>query len=236
MGHRHWKDFFGTNNGLIYGNEDRVHCMAADCARHGKNYLLVLTYSMHNQWDMREAHRHSRLETRHCVVRTYSSVHCDQFFTALQSPPAYGVAMRTLFVLVLLTRSRIDLVDAFDKTGHSQISVMPVDQIYVSQYGIVVPSADGVGVKGLVEKPRQVDSPSNLASIGRYVLTSDIFDILRDLPTGSGEEIQLADALNMHAQAGLIESIQLRGKRFDCGSVDGFMSASAYEYAKRLVK
>jgi UTP--glucose-1-phosphate uridylyltransferase len=88
----------------------------------------------------------------------------------------------------------------------------------------------------LIEKPRQDEAPSNLASIGRYVLSPDIFDTLRALPIGSGGEIQLADALNLHAQAGLIESIELRGKRFDCGSVDGFMSASAYEYAKRLGK
>ena len=129
-----------------------------------------------------------------------------------------------------------DLVNAFVETGTSQLSVMLVDVANISQYGIIVPSADGHGVIGLVEKPRQVDAPSNLASIGRYVLTSDIFDILRVLPTGAGGEIQLADALNLHAQSGLIESIELRGKRFDCGSVDGFMSASAYEYAKRLEK
>ena len=127
-----------------------------------------------------------------------------------------------------------DLVGAFEKTGNSQISVMQVDEAYISQYGVVVPSADGGGVMGLVEKPRQDEAPSNLASIGRYVLSPDIFDTLRNLPVGSGGEIQLADALNLHAQDGLLEAIQLMGKRFDCGSVDGFMAASAYEYAKRL--
>ena len=129
-----------------------------------------------------------------------------------------------------------DLVNAFEKTGNSQISVMPVDEAYISQYGVVIPSADGGGVIGLIEKPRQDEAPSNLASIGRYVLPPDIFDTLRALPEGSNGEIQLTDALNLHAQNGLLEAIQLMGKRFDCGSVEGFMSASAYEYAKRLVK
>ena len=92
----------------------------------------------------------------------------------------------------------------------------------------------GHGVLGVVEKPRQDEAPSNLASIGRYILTPDIFDRLRTLPAGCGGEIQLADALNLHAQDGLLEAIQLKGKRFDCGSVDGFMSASVHEYAKRL--
>ena len=86
----------------------------------------------------------------------------------------------------------------------------------------------------MVEKPRQDEAPSNLASIGRYVLTSDIFDLLRALSAGSGGEIQLADALNLHAQDGLLEAIRLNGIRFDCGSIDGFMSASAHEYAKKL--
>jgi UTP--glucose-1-phosphate uridylyltransferase len=127
-----------------------------------------------------------------------------------------------------------DLIGAFEKTGNSQLSVMPVDEAYISKYGVIIPSADGHGVIGVVEKPRQDEAPSNLASVGRYVLTSDIFDSLRTLPTGSGGEIQLADALNLHAQDGLLDAIKLKGKRFDCGSVDGFMSASAYEYSKRV--
>ena len=127
-----------------------------------------------------------------------------------------------------------DLVDAFEKTGNSQLSVMPVDEADISQYGVIIPSANGHGVIGMVEKPRQDEAPSNLASIGRYILTPDIFDTLRTLPAGSGGEIQLADALNFHAQNGLLEAIELNGKRFDCGSVDGFMSATAHEYAKRL--
>jgi len=127
-----------------------------------------------------------------------------------------------------------DLVGAFEKTGNSQISVIQVDEAYISQYGVIIPSANGHGVIGMVEKPRQDEAPSNLASIGRYILTSDIFDLLRTLPVGSGGEIQLADALNLHAQDGLLEAIRLKGVRFDCGSVDGFMSASAHEYAKRL--
>ena len=127
-----------------------------------------------------------------------------------------------------------DLVDAFEKTGTSQLSVMPVDEAYISQYGVIIPSSDGHGVLGVVEKPRQDEAPSNLASIGRYILTPDIFDSLRTLTVGSGGEMQLTDALNLHAQDGLLEAIRLKGIRFDCGSIDGFMSASAHEYSKRL--
>ena len=111
---------------------------------------------------------------------------------------------------------------------------MPVDEAYISQYGVIIPSVDGDGVIGMVEKPSQDEAPSDLASIGRYVLTPDIFDTLRTLSIGSGGEIQLTDALNLQAQDGLLEAIHLKGIRFDCGSVDGFMSASVHEYAKRL--
>ena len=146
----------------------------------------------------------------------------------------FAVLLADYFLTDYIAGVTTDLVGAFEKTGNSQISVMPVDEAYISQYGVIVPSADGGGVAGLVEKPKQDEAPSNLASIGRYILTSDIFDLLRTLPTGSGGEIQLTDALNLQAQDGLVEAIKLKAKRFDCGSIDGFMSASAHEYAKRL--
>ena len=98
-----------------------------------------------------------------------------------------------------------------------------------------MPNGAGAGIAGLVEKPDADDAPSNLASIRRYVLTPDIFDTLRGLKAGSGGEIQLADAINIHAQQGSVETVRLNGRRFDCGSVDGFMQASAYEYERGLV-
>ena len=84
-------------------------------------------------------------------------------------------------------------------------------------------------------KTRCGDAPSNLASIGRYVLTPDIFDTLWGLKAGSGGEIQLADAINIHAQQGSVQTVRLNGRRFDCGSVDGFMGASHYVYGLRKV-
>ena len=87
----------------------------------------------------------------------------------------------------------------------------------------------------LVEKPDADHAPSNLASIGRYLLTPNIFDTLRDLKAGSGGKIQLSDAINVHAQQGSVETVRWNGRRFDCGSMNGFMYTSAYEYEKRLV-
>jgi len=128
-----------------------------------------------------------------------------------------------------------DLAQAFTSSGKSQLSVMEVDGPDISKYGVVVPNGAGAGIAGLIEKPDAHDAPSNLASIGRYVLTPDIFDTLRGLKVGSGGEIQLADAINIHAQQGSVETVRLNGRRFDCGSVDGFMQASAHVYEQRLV-
>ena len=127
-----------------------------------------------------------------------------------------------------------DLAEAFARCGKSQLSVMEVDGPDITKYGVVVPNGSGAGIAGLVEKPDASDAPSNLASIGRYVLTPDIFKTLKGLSVGLGGEIQLADAINIHAQQGSVETVRLNGRRFDCGSVDGFMRASSYEYEKRL--
>ena len=118
-----------------------------------------------------------------------------------------------------------DLVGGFDRTGKTQLSVMEVSGPDISKYGVIVPGAQPGSVAGLVEKPSPQGAPSNLASIGRYVLTPDIFDILRNQPAGAGGEIQLADAINVQAARGDVEAVTLNGRRFDCGSVEGYLDA-----------
>ena len=85
-------------------------------------------------------------------------------------------------------------------------------------------------VSDMVEKPEPEDAPSNLAIIGRYILTPDIFDIIRATPPGKNGEVQITDALRNQAQHGMVLAYKFRGKRFDCGSVDGFVAATNYYY------
>ena len=118
-----------------------------------------------------------------------------------------------------------DLARAFKTTGKSQLSVMEVNGPDISKYGVVVPGDTQGAIAGLVEKPDAASAPSNLASIGRYVLTPDIFDILRTQPPGAGGEIQLADAINTQAVSGAVDGVKLNGRRFDCGSVQGYLDA-----------
>ncbi len=117
------------------------------------------------------------------------------------------------------------LVSGFNASGHTQLSVMEVPEDQISKYGIIRPGPIDGSVLGLIEKPSADTAPSRLASIGRYVLTPDIFDILRAQTAGAGGEIQLADAINRQAEDGRVASVKLRGERFDCGSVEGYIDA-----------
>jgi UTP--glucose-1-phosphate uridylyltransferase len=127
-----------------------------------------------------------------------------------------------------------DLVEAYQKNRKSQLSVMEINGPEISRYGVVIPSTNKFQIAGLTEKPRLEDAPSNQASIGRYVLSPDIFKILRDLPAGAGDEIQLADAINIQAVAGNVEAVQFNGVRHDCGNLHGFIQANNYMYKKTL--
>jgi UTP--glucose-1-phosphate uridylyltransferase len=118
-----------------------------------------------------------------------------------------------------------DLIRGFEKSGKSQLSVMKVNGPEISKYGVIVPD-DATGlVAGLIEKPNFKNAPSNLASIGRYVLTPDIFDILRNQSIGVEGEIQLADSINAQAVNNMVETVLLSGERFDCGSIKGYVNA-----------
>ncbi len=126
-----------------------------------------------------------------------------------------------------------DLTSAYEATGRTQLSVMEVNGHDISKYGVVVPNRTPGSVAGLIEKPEADKAPSNLASIGRYVLTPDIFEILRNQQAGAGGEIQLADAINTQAANNAVEAVKLKGRRFDCGSVEGYLDAIIHVAERR---
>ena len=126
-----------------------------------------------------------------------------------------------------------DLAQALKVSGKTQMSVMEIHGPDIQKYGVVVPGSEPNSVAGLVEKPEFDKAPSNLVSIGRYVLTPDIFDILRTQSAGAGGEIQLADAINTQAENNGVEAVMLNGTRFDCGSVEGYLEAVSHVAANR---
>ena len=125
------------------------------------------------------------------------------------------------------------MVELYRKEQCSIVAVEEVPENETDKYGIVSGQAlsdQVVQVESMVEKPDPTDAPTNLAVIGRYILTPDIFDILRDLPPGRNNEIQLTDALNQQAQAGRVLAYRFKGQRFDCGSIEGFVAATQQVY------
>lgn len=101
---------------------------------------------------------------------------------------------------------------------------MKIDGPDISNYGVIAHSNIN-RVDVLNEKPNFEDAPSDLASIRRYVLTPDIFEILKRATLGANAEIQLADALNIMAARGGVDHVLLNGKRFDCGSKVEYVNA-----------
>jgi UTP--glucose-1-phosphate uridylyltransferase len=117
-----------------------------------------------------------------------------------------------------------------------QCSIVAIEEVPADQtenYGIVSGRdiAEGVfQIEEMVEKPKPEDAPSNLAIIGRYILTPDIFDLIRETPPGRNGEVQITDALAAQAKRGRVLGYRFKGRRFDCGSIDGFVSATNFVY------
>ena len=127
------------------------------------------------------------------------------------------------------------MIKLYDKYQCSIVAVEEVPKEETKKYGVIAGEFiedDLIRVNDMVEKPEPKDAPSNLAIIGRYILTPDIFDILRQTPAGRGGEIQITDALLAQAKEGRVIAYKFKGKRFDCGSVDGFVEATNYFYNK----
>ena len=124
------------------------------------------------------------------------------------------------------------LVQAYNKIGCSIMGVQTVADEDVSKYGIMKPSKshqpDGRMVKlsGMVEKPAQKDAPSNLAVMGRYVLTPEIFEMLETQEPGAGGEIQLTDAIDRLMDRQAVYAYDFEGKRYDVGDKFGFIKAT----------
>jgi UTP--glucose-1-phosphate uridylyltransferase len=115
----------------------------------------------------------------------------------------------------------------------SIVAVQEVPMADIEQYGVVAGTAEREGltrVTAMVEKPSPEEAPSNLAVIGRYILTPDIFDIIRITPPGRNGEVQLTDALQVQANEGRVLAYQFQGRRFDCGSVPGFVAATQHVF------
>lgn len=125
------------------------------------------------------------------------------------------------------------LMDVYEETGHSVIGVQEVPEADTHRYGIIDPLTKNgrqYEVKKFVEKPAQGTAPSNLAIMGRYVLTPEIFDYLKTQKEGAGNEIQLTDAIERMNNDNQVYAYDFEGERYDVGEKLGFVKTTI-EYA-----
>ncbi|MCF2856781.1 UTP--glucose-1-phosphate uridylyltransferase GalU [Pseudoalteromonas sp. SMS1] len=136
------------------------------------------------------------------------------------------------------TENLAAMVRRFQEHGHSQIMLEPVPNEDVSKYGIAdisgieLSPGQSTPIKSMVEKPKQEEAPSNLAVVGRYVLSGKIWSLLKKTPIGAGGEIQLTDAIDMLMEKETVEAFHMSGVSHDCGDKMGYLKAIV-QYAMR---
>ena len=127
------------------------------------------------------------------------------------------------------------MVKLFKQFRCSIVAVEEVPDADIHRYGVVAgePLKDGVyRITEMIEKPSREEAPSNLGIIGRYILTPDIFEVLRNTSPGKNGELQITDALRQQALDGCVLAYRFSGRRFDCGSIDGFVDATNFCYQR----
>ncbi|MCF2916635.1 UTP--glucose-1-phosphate uridylyltransferase GalU [Pseudoalteromonas sp. Cn5-37] len=131
-----------------------------------------------------------------------------------------------------------EMILRFETTGESQIMVEPVPQNEVDKFGVVdlgdvtINQGESAAILNMVEKPPIDQAPSNLAVVGRYVLSKNIWPLLAKTPAGAGDEIQLTDAIAMLMEKETVDAYSMKGKSHDCGSKIGYLKAIV-EFALR---
>lgn len=125
------------------------------------------------------------------------------------------------------------MVELYKYYRCSIVAIEEVPKEETNKYGVIDGKEIAPGLirlSNMVEKPKPEDAPSNLAIIGRYILTPDIFQIIWNTPPGRNGEVQITDALMTQAKAGRVLGYKFKGRRFDCGSVPGFMEATRFYF------
>ncbi|MFS3927700.1 UTP--glucose-1-phosphate uridylyltransferase GalU [Bacillus sp. CBEL-1] len=139
-------------------------------------------------------------------------------------------------VMVGETPALKQLIKTYEEVNQSVIGVKEVKKEDVSKYGIIKASSavgDVYSVEGVVEKPKLEQAPSNVAIMGRYILTPSIFQSLKKIEKGVGNELQLTDAINDLSQYEQVFSVRLKGSRFDIGGKFGYLQAMIEMALKR---
>lgn len=183
-----------------------------------KDGLLKIVRGISDMIDVSYIRQKEALGLGHAVMRASALVGNEPFVVVLADD-----------VIEAKTPCIRQLLDVYEKYDAPVIAVMEVPEDKTSFYGVVdaEPVSENVyRIRDLVEKPKKGEAPSNLAIIGRYVLTPDIFDSIGKIAPGAGSEIQLTDAIRHLLQTRPVYACKFEGKRYDAGDKLGFLKAT----------
>lgn len=221
-GIRHMVFVTGRNKRPIEDHFDTAYELETELEAAGKDELLSLVRTLTpDDMDCSYVRQPRSLGLGHAVLCAQPIVG-DQPFAVLLADDLMSGPEGGRGVLA-------QMVDVFAHTPTSLLAVQEVPREQVRRYGIVAGQPAGerlVKVAEMVEKPEPEKAPSTLGVAGRYILTPAVFDRIRDQPRGSGGEIQLTDAIARLIPTEGVHAYRYEGKRFDCGSKEGFLEAT----------
>ncbi|MGE7752399.1 UTP--glucose-1-phosphate uridylyltransferase GalU [Lysinibacillus fusiformis] len=198
-----------------------------------KTYELEELLTKKGKWDdLEEIREISNLANIHYIRQKEAKGLGDAIYCAHRfiGDEPFAVLLGDI-ILQAETPALEQLIDIYEKEQASVIGVQAVDMNVVHQYGVINPNGEieagkAIEVKGFVEKPQAEVAPSNLAIMGRYILTPNIFNALKVTQPGAGGEIQLTDAIELLNHSERIVAHDVQGKLYDCGSKVGFVQAT----------
>lgn len=197
---------------------DRSQELELYLAEKGKTELLALVRSIASMCEIHYVRQKSPLGLGHAVYCARQHIH-DGYFAVLLGDD----------IVISEKPCLAQMIRVHEETGRPVVAVGKVPWENVSSYGVISgkPAGDRIWeVNDLVEKPRPVDAPSDLAVIGRYILPASIFPVLEKVKPGVGGEIQLTDALRVLAKDQPIIGYEFEGIRYDVGDPKGFLKAT----------
>ncbi|MDG1938888.1 MAG: UTP--glucose-1-phosphate uridylyltransferase GalU [Pseudomonadales bacterium] len=213
----------GRNKRAINDYFDANYELEKEIAGTGKEELLTGIRDVINRGTFSTTRQRAMLGLGNAILTGETLVGDEPFGVVLADDLCFGEDDGVLTQMVELYKQFRCTIIAIEE--------VPDDQI--EKFGVIAGDAirdDLYRVTDMVEKPKKEDAPSNLAIIGRYILTPDIFDILRNTPPGKNGEVQITDALLTQAKKGCVMAYKFKGRRYDCGSIEGFLDATNYCY------
>ena len=221
-GIRHMIFVTGRSKRAIEDHFDTAYELEAELEAANKQELLALVRSIQpDDMDCAFVRQPRSLGLGHAVLCAEALVGPEPFAVLLADDLMVGEAGGAPVLA--------QMVEAFREQGRSMLAVQEVPTDHVRRYGIVAGEPAGgalIRIQRIVEKPAPEDAPSRMGVAGRYILTPGIFEEIRNQPRGVGGEIQLTDGIARLMAKEAVYAFRYRGKRYDCGSKEGFLEAT----------